>query len=278
MELLTILLSGVLTLVSSAGLVADTVAEKKIEEKLYAVEELQVRIDNTPSYQLVQGQVDRLRIAGRGLSLTPEMRIDTFELEMDPIDVNLENLQVDEPEQTIQGLRRPLLVAMRFVLTQEDINQALNSPEFADYLEILTLNLFNSATLQRAAYRYQIVNPRVEFLGNNRVRFETEIAERGYNDRLTLTVETGVELVVGRGLVSKPLRLISPEVRVNDRPAPGQFVKGLIAASDRFNLRRLEDNGIQSRLLQFNIDGDRVEMAMFVRVQPSQIASEIPGK
>lgn len=261
MEFLTILLSGVLTLFSSAGLVADTVAEKKIEEKLYAVEELQVRIDNAPSYQLVQGQVDRLRIAGRGLSLTPAMRIDTFELEMDPIDLDLENLLFDEQQQTIQGLRRPLLVAMRFVFTQEDINQALSSPEFADYLEILTLNLFNSATLQRAAYRYQMVNPRVEFLGNNRVRFETEIAERGYNDRLKLTVETGVALAAGQRF-----RLMSPEVRVNDRPAPGQFVKGLIAASDRLNLRRLEDNGIQSRLLQFNIDGDRLSMAMFVRV------------
>lgn len=261
MELLTILLSGFLTLVSSAGLVVDTVAEKKIEAELYAVEYLQVRIDNVPSYQLVQGKVDRVRIAGRGLYFTPDIRIDTFELEMDPIDLDLANLEVDRQQKTVPGLRRPLLVAMRLVLTQEDINQTLSSPELADYLELLTLNLFNSATLQRAAYRYQISNPQVEFLGNNRVRFETDIAERGYNDRLKLTVETGVEL----GAFER-VRLISPQVLVNDRPAPGQFVKGLIAASDRFNLRRLEDHGIQSRVLEFNIDGDRLEMALFFRV------------
>ncbi len=274
MELITILLSGFMTLFSGAGLVVDTVAEQQIEEKLYTVEELQVRIDNTPSYQLVQGQVDRVRIAARGLYPIPAMRIDTFELEMDPIDVDLANLVLDEQNKTIQGLRRPLLVAMRFVFTQEDINQALSSPEFADYLEILTLNLFNSATLRRAAYRYQLVNPQVEFLGNNRIRFETDIEERGYNDRLKLTVETGVEI----GEASQRFRLISPEVRVNDRPAPGQFVKGLMAASDRFNLNRLEDNGIQSRLLQFQANGDRVEMVLFVRVAADPVVSKLPGQ
>ncbi len=273
MELITILLSGFMTLVSGAGLVVDTVVEQKIAEKLYTVEELQVRIDNTPSYQLVQGQVDRVRIAGRGLYLTPEIRIDTFELEMEPIDVDLANLQVDSQQKTVPGLRRPLLVAMRFVFTQEDINQALSSSEFADYLEILTLNLFNSATLRRAAYRYQLVNPQVEFLGSNRIRFETDIEERGYNDRLKLTVETGLELVKGQRF-----RLISPEVRCNDRPAPGQFVKGLMAASDRFNLNRLEDNGIQSRLLQFQVNGDRVEMVLFVRFAADSVVSNLPGQ
>jgi hypothetical protein len=274
MDLLTILLSGFLAIATAPGLAIDTVAENKIAENLYTVEELQVRVDNTPSYQLIQGQIDRVRIAARGLYPIPAIRIDTFELEMDPIDVDLANLQVDEQQRQIKGLRRPLLVAMRFVFTQEDINQALSSPEFADYLEILTLNLFNSATLQRAAYRYQLVNPQVEFLGNNRVRFETELAERGYNERLKLRVETGVEI----GDASQRVRLISPEVRVNDRPAPGQFVKGLIAASDRFNLNRLEDNGIQSRVLQLKVDGDRVEMALFVRVAPASVGSEVPGR
>ena len=113
----------------------------------------------------------------------------------------------------------------------------------------------------------------MEFLGNNRVRFDTDIIEKGYNESLKLTVETGVELAAGQRV-----RLISPDVRVNDRPAPGQFVKGLIAVSDRFNLRRLEDNGIQSRVLQLNIDGDRVEMALFVRVPASTVVSEIPGE
>ena len=121
MEIITILLSGFMTLISSAGIVIDTVAEKKIEDNLYAVEELQVRIDNAPSYQLVQGKIDRVRIAGRGLYLTPEMRIDTFELKMDLIDLDLENLEIDRQQQRVQGLRRPLLVAMRFVLTQEDL-------------------------------------------------------------------------------------------------------------------------------------------------------------
>ena len=80
------------------------------------------------------------------------------------------------------------------------------------------------------------------------------------------------------GAASQRFRLISPEVRVNDRPAPGQFVKGLMAASDRFNLNRLEDNGIQSRLLQFQANGDRVEMVLFVRVAADPVVSKLPGQ
>lgn len=266
-----ILWSGLLGVTTAAGWVVDTVAEREIKQQVYAVEELQIRVDNIPSHQLVQGRVERVRIAARGLYPMPGMRIDTFELEIDSIAVDLVNLRGDEresPKQILEKrLRRPLLVGMRLVFSQEDINQVLSSAEFVNYLETLTLSLFNSATLRRAAERYELVNPRVEFLGNNRVRWETWLTERGYRDRLKLTVETGIE--ISRG--SQGVRLVAPEVRVNDRLAPGQFVKGLIAASDRLNLGRLEEDGILSRVLQLKLDGERIEIALFARVAPSAV-------
>lgn len=252
--------SSLLAVTTAAGWVVDRVAEREIKQRIYGVEELQVRVDNVPSHQLVQGRVDRVRVAARGLYPIPGMRVDTFELETDPIAVDLTNLKLDEP----------LLVAVRLVFSQEDINQALSSAEFVNYLETLTLSLFNSGTLRRAAHRYELVNPRVEFLGNNRVRWETWLAERGYRERLKLTVETGIE--IDRG--SQGVRLVTPEVRVNDRPAPGQFVKGLIAASDRLNLGRLEGDGISSRILELKLDGERVEMALFARVGPSAMIGD----
>ncbi len=67
MEFIAILLSSLISLVSPTGLVIDKVAENTLRKQFASVERLQVRIDNTPSYQILGGRVDRIRIAGRGL-------------------------------------------------------------------------------------------------------------------------------------------------------------------------------------------------------------------
>ncbi|RKH75069.1 DUF2993 domain-containing protein, partial [Corallococcus praedator] len=118
MEFLTILLSALIGLVSPVGLVADRLAEDQIRNQFDSVEDLQVRIDSVPSYRLAQGRVDRVRIAGRGLSIQPNLRIAALEVETDPIAVDLsEGVE----------LEAPLQAGVRIVLTQEDLTQALRS-------------------------------------------------------------------------------------------------------------------------------------------------------
>ena len=69
MEFLTILLSSLLGLVSPTGLVTEKVANNVVRSQFSKVEQLQIRIDNPPSHQLLQGKVQRIRMAGRGLQL-----------------------------------------------------------------------------------------------------------------------------------------------------------------------------------------------------------------
>jgi hypothetical protein len=261
MEFLTYFLSSLLTLISPGGVALDTVAENNLRDRLYEAEQLQVRIDNTPSYQLVRGEVDRLRIAGRGLYLMPEVRLDTLEVETDRIAVNPGGLELasEEPQAALQ---EPLQAGVRAILTEADINRALRSPQVYNDLQSLALELFDSLLLQQLAYRYRLVDPQVELLGDRRVRFQTQIAERGYSDRLTLTVETGVKVVEGR-----QLQLVDPAVRINDKPAPWQLVRGLTALAREFNLARLEPLGVRSRVLHFHLTPEAVEMALFVRIE-----------
>lgn len=262
MEFFTLLLSSLLTLISPAGIALDTVAQQEFRDRLYAAEQLQIRIDNTPSYQLVRGEVDRVRIAGRGLYLMPEVRIDTLEVETDAIAVDPNQLEINADDTLIRGLRQPLQAGVRLVLTEADINRSLRSPEFYSDLQNLALTVFDSPLLQQLAGRYTLVNSQVEFLESNRVRFETQIQERGYDDRLTLTIETGLNFSGG-----KQLQLISPEVLVNGKPAPRQLLRGLEDLATRFNLEKLETRGVRSRFLQLNLTGDRAQMTLFVRVE-----------
>ena len=93
MEFFTILLSGLLAIVAPIGVVTDKIIANNLRSRLNKVEQLQVRVDNAPSYQLVQGKVERVRIAGRGLWLTPDIRIGALEIETDPLNVDLQRLR-----------------------------------------------------------------------------------------------------------------------------------------------------------------------------------------
>ncbi len=263
MEFFTLLLSSLFTLLSPAGIALDTLAENNIRDRLHSAEQLEVRIDNTPNYQLIGGKVDHLRIAGRGLSLIPGLRIDTLEIETDPIDVNPRELGRGSGTTPVRGLKQPLQAAVRIGVTEADINAALQSPELYNELQNLALSLFDSPLIKQIAARYTLVDRQVTFLANNRIRFQAQIQERGYDDRLNLTIETGLTVSEGQ-----QLQLVSPQVWVNDRPATQRLVTGLIDVTRRFNLQRLESRGVRSRILHFKLTPGGAEIALFLAVNP----------
>lgn len=263
MELITILLSGLLGALSPTGLILDSVAENAIRARFESVEQLQVRVDNAPSYQLLQGKVERVRIAGRGLSPRPGLRIAALELETDPLEFEPSSLRQGNPI-----LEQPVQAGVRLVLEPEDINQLLRSPAVAERLQNIGLSLLGTSPDQ-AARRYEAVNPRVEFLEGDRLRFQVELQEQGTTDQLPIQVETGLAIVLGRRL-----QLVEPVVEVNGNPIPAFIVQGVAeGVSQRFDLRNFEDAGVTARLLKLDIESNQLEIAGFVRLEPSIIRS-----
>jgi hypothetical protein len=55
MELITILLSGITALFSLTGIVVDKNVETALVSQLNRVEQLQVRTDNAPPHQIING-------------------------------------------------------------------------------------------------------------------------------------------------------------------------------------------------------------------------------
>ena len=258
MEFLTILLSSILTLGSPVGLALDTFAENTILSQVNRVEELQIRVDNTPNYQVIQGKVQRLRMASRGVWLTPDMRIDALELETDPIDVDLQSLRRGGKESLAKSLRQPLQAGVRLGLTESDINQALQSPAATARLQQIHFPL-----LSGSSQKYQVFNPRIQFLPNNRIRFQADIRE-GENPSIPITLESGLTIITGASL-----QLINPIVLVDGKPIPPLLVGGLTSSlTNRYNLRTLADAGITAKVLELKIDTGTLELAGFVQVKP----------
>lgn len=263
MELLTILLSGLLTLVSPAGLVIDKVIESNLRSRLNKVEQLQVRVDNAPSYQLVQGKVERVRIAGRGLWLTPDIRVGALEIETDPLDVDLQRLRRGGQKSAKEALRQPVQAGVRLVLTEEDVNKALQSPSIAQRLRRVGSSLSGGSSQP-----YELVNPRIDFLGNDRIRFQAELVQNNA-EPLALIVESGLSFAAGHSL-----KLIEPVATINGRALSPFLVAGFTEGiSRRFDLRTLEEAGITARVLQLKVDTRELEVAAFARVDTSNQAS-----
>lgn len=257
MEFFTIFLSSLLGLFSPAGLVVEQVAAGAIRSQLAAVETLAVRVDSTPNYQMVQGKVDRVRIAGRGVFPLEGVRIEVLELETDPIEV--------DPVRLRQGqavLEKPLNAAIRLVLTEQDVNRALQSPEITAQLRDLSLNFLGSPAQQLE--RYDFVDPQVDFL-DNRLRFQVALQAQQSPTQIAIAVESGIQINQGR-----QLQLVEPIATLNGRPLPSQFINLLVSGISRqLDLNRLAERGVTARVLNWSMDAEELQIAAFVQVQPA---------
>lgn len=122
---------------------------------------------------------------------------------------------------------------------------------------------------------YKFVNPRVEFLDNNRLRFQLELQQqRNGNDRgfkLAILAESGFQVVAGRRI-----ELVAPRLEANGNPVPPILVNAIAAGVSRGGyLRRLEANQILIRLLKLEVSPELLEIAAFVALQPP---ASLPGR
>ena len=265
MEVIAVVLSSLLLLISPVGFVVDKVAEDSIRSRLLGVEDLQVRVDNGSPVQLLQGRVDRVRIAGRGIVPTADLRIAVAELETDPIDLEFDSLRNGEVvlDEALQG-------ALRLVLTEEDLNRYLASDAVTEQLSALRIGGLNPAQA-RERDRYQINNPSVQFLPDDRLKISLELEDLVQGGALQIDAESGLSVSAGDRLM-----LTEPLLSVNGAPAPGRLVETLLGSiNERLSLQRLERSGVTARVIDFSVQPEGLELAMWVRIDPSVTAPDV---
>lgn len=267
MELFTILLSGLLLGGSPVGFIVERVGTNLISAPFSKVEQVAVRVDNAPNHQLLAGKVEKIRIATRGVWLTPELRIAALEVETDAVDVNLERVRRLQ-RRDLSVLDEPLQGGIRLLLTAEDLNRALSSPATTNRI-LAIASRFLPGDAGSQLERYEIVNPRVEFLENNRLRLQVALRDRNptnpTDSQLAINLETGLSTSNGY-----QFQLVEPSVAINGTPIPSLvlnlFVDGIARQLD---LRSLQARGVVARILNFQVKPEGLEIATFVSLQPS---------
>ncbi|MGG6240227.1 LmeA family phospholipid-binding protein [Nodosilinea sp. AN01ver1] len=261
MELITIILSTLLGVVATGGVVVDTLAEAALRDQLAEAETLEVRIDNVPNYQLAGGRIDHTRIAARGVETRqlPGLRIDSIDLETDPVDVDLGRLRQGE-----LVLDEPAQAALRLRLKDDDLNAFLQSALVQGWLDTLQFNLPGAAG-DREQNRYGLANPSLEFLEGDRFRVLVDLQDRVTQENIPIVIDLGLTVLNGHRFA-----LVDPTITVDGEDTPPQLLESFVqGAQERLTLRRLEALGVVARVINFKVRDNELDVAIFARIEPS---------
>lgn len=268
LELLSVILAGLLTVTSPVGLVVDKTVSKSFRSQFYKVEDVRVRIESVPTHQLLQGKVDKVQVAAKGIWLTPDIRVQTLEIETDSLAFNTKELQQVQPgnfQSLLDVFQKLPQAGLKLVFTEKDINQALKSPKVKE----LVKKMLTSLTLDSTGdflQDYDLKNMEIKFLGNNRVQLKLDLEKMSNKESLGLKLETGITVLGGR-----KLQLTAPSVTVDDQPVPAQFFESTIEGiNQKLDLKTLEEKGILARVLKLNITNDSLELTTFIKLQQSK--------
>jgi hypothetical protein len=261
MELIIAFLTTIMAIVSPVGAAVDQLAEDALRDQVAAAEELHVRIDNVPTYQILNGRVEHLRIAGRGIfpRQFPDLRVEAIDLETDVVDVDFGalrqgNLKLDEPVQA----------ALNLELTAEDVNRFLQSAMVQSWLDDLKFTLPGPGGT-REQNRYGLSNPTLNLLATNRLQLVVDLQDRIEQEDIPIIIELGLQFLNGH-----QLKLIDPVITIDGETAPPELLTSLVAgAEEQLTLRALEEAGITARILTFDIRENELELAIFARVEPT---------
>jgi hypothetical protein len=267
MELISILLSGIFSFLSFGGIIVDKNAESTIKEQLSKTENLEVRVDNAPMHQILGGKINKVSLSGKGLWLTPQVRIDRFELETDSLDIDLSQIKREDLARLkLSALKKPLQAGVKVSLQEADINKALKSTEVLNQVQKVAGNILGrfGGSLGK---NYQIYSPQVKFLDNNRLGMSVELRDDQAGDKLNVNIESGLGIVGG-----KKIKLNDPKVVVNGLTLPSFFLTGLLEQLDsQLSLDQLESRGVTARILDLKISNQKLDLAAFVKFDPQAV-------
>ncbi len=292
MEIFILILSSLISVLSPANFAADKIAESTIRSQFKQVEVIKVRVDNAPIYNVVNGKVDKIRIAGRGFFPVEDVRIDTIEVETDPIDVKRRQL-FGKPTRVV--LQRPLGVAARIVITKEDVIRALKSKVVADAIQRLIDSRDRQQDNQPAQPeppsepskqpeqnqpeqprqpsrleqirtridQYRVQDPKVEFLPNQRVAVQAEIVDLKTSAVLKIQAETGFDI-----LEQRQIRFTDPTITLNGQPLTAEAARNFAdRLAEQLDVKRYAALlNVRAKILKASINEGRLELAGFLQL------------
>jgi hypothetical protein len=145
----------------------DKVTEAIITSQLERVKDIDIDIRLDP-LKLFQGQVDSIAVEGEGMVINEDLRVESLKFDTDSVAINLLNLLAGEID-----LTQPINAKTQIVLTQGDLNRALNSDYFRKRLKNLKIQAPG-----REALTIDVQNAAIDLQQNNRIGLDLSVVIR----------------------------------------------------------------------------------------------------
>lgn len=210
-----------------------------------------VKVDvRTDLLKAVQGQVDSVAVTGQGM-VVQDVRLETIEMRTDRVDLNLVSILLGKPE-----LNHPINATAQVVLTEADVNRAVNAEAIATKLPPLKLNV--EGELVTVMLQHPMV---VKLLDAGRMNLDGEAVLHGFETTRKVRFSTTICLCS-----DQPLLLESFQCR----PGEGLSLNLVIALMKKFKelleLPYIELDGIAIRITKLDVEAGKMTVYTEARV------------
>jgi len=255
MEFLISTLTIFTSLLSAGGLIFNNTFANAIKERSHAVEEIEVRVENVPTHNILKGEIDSIKLATRGWELRENFRLEVFELETDPLKFDFGRIREINADNWQEIFELPLNFGLRTVMTEDDLNRLVRSPRVQN---IITQFIPSSSP---AGFQIQDIN--FDLKSDQRIRINTIAqSQQSPGRQLNFSLEISVNLVEGNRL-----EISNPQGTLNGQPVSNELLQSFTDSINmQLDLRRLEPSGIIARFLQFDVTEGSIELATLIHI------------
>ncbi|MGA7952286.1 MAG: DUF2993 domain-containing protein [Gloeobacterales cyanobacterium] len=254
MPWLASLLALLATLGNLGGYSLDQVAKNLLLKQIDHADRLEVRVLSRPNYRLINGEVERVQLAARGVVREP-FRVAVAEMETDPININFSGARI--------GLKNPLQAAIRIEVTEEDLNKTLNSPEVIKQYQNIRAEipgfLGGSGQVQRITFS----EPQI-LLQDGIVEVLAKLRTPDQGNQ-TVEVRFRTKIQVDHGTT---VRFVNPVFSLDGTPVPTELTTLFLGGVNQLvDLNQLEQQNITARVLRLSIKPGKLELIGFAQVR-----------
>ncbi|HBL10623.1 MAG TPA: DUF2993 domain-containing protein [Cyanobacteria bacterium UBA11162] len=222
----------------------EKIAEIGLSTQLDEVERLDVAINTDPG-KLVQGELESLTINADGLVMQEDLRMEKMTMQINSLAINplkalIGNLELTQPAQGIA----------RVVITEADINRALESEFLSNQIRNLTIQV------EGKPVTIDTQNVTCHLLDDGKVGLDAEILIRQTGEIKVVSFTTTPHLKdSGQGISLDNIQYIQ------GKELSPELTKALVEkATELLNVSNFEMDGISLQLHQLNVEAGRLTL------------------
>jgi hypothetical protein len=240
-------------------------AELAIKSQLDETEQVNVSMHTNP-VKLMQGKVDSVTVAGEGMVMKQDLRVEAMGIEIDTLAI--------DPLKAVSGeidLTEPATAQMQVLLTEADLNRALSSEYLKSKIQELKVDLQGDAVLV-ALQQIMIKLPQAGEMGLQ-ISFEQKPAQDSNQSSDQRSDVTELEATVKPFLADAGNRIGLEILSFEGQGITLEFANALLGKLvELLDLRQFELNGISMQLKDFDVQAGKVLLRGISVVEKLDIA------